>query len=344
MAVLSWAVPAAVHATTLPPEAVVASWRAKSSHPLVGKILHTRDGRIADAVALSRGILTGNPITEAIGFKGVQLLLLGEVHDNPEHHLLRAGLIDDLTERSAFGRNAFPAVVTEHIRAEQMPALDAFKGLIATGSQRPTAADLFELLAWDKSGWPAAAMFRPLYDAIIEASLPIAAGDVSRERIRAVARGGAAVLTADERERFRLDVALPQPLHDTLSAELKGSHCGMLPDSAIGGMALAQRYRDAHLAHAVLSNMPDSGRAILLAGNGHVRGDRGVPWHLRQMVPAKSILAVMLIEVADGRIDPQAYVPRDPDGRPAADVIIFTPRAERDDPCERMRANLPKKG
>ena len=50
----------------------------------------------------------------------------------------------------------------------------------------------------------------------------------------------------------------------------------------------------------------------------------------------------MLIEVEDGKTDPEAYVPRDPDGKPAADYIIFTPRAERDDPCVKMRAKMGK--
>jgi hypothetical protein len=45
----------------------------------------------------------------------------------------------------------------------------------------------------------------------------------------------------------------------------------------------------------------------------------------------------MFIEVEDGNGDGQSYVPLDPDGRPAADFLIFTPRAERGDPCEKMR-------
>ena len=42
---------------------------------------------------------------------------------------------------------------------------------------------------------------------------------------------------------------------------------------------------------------------------------------------------VMLIEVEDGKTEAEAYVPRQPDGRSAADYIIFTPRAQRPDSC-----------
>ena len=71
----------------------------------------------------------------------------------------------------------------------------------------------------------------------------------------------------------------------------------------------------------------------LIAGNGHVRSDRGVPWHIRRRQPEARVTSVLLLEVEEGKTDPAAYVPRDPEGRPAADTIIFTPRAKRDDPC-----------
>ena len=45
----------------------------------------------------------------------------------------------------------------------------------------------------------------------------------------------------------------------------------------------------------------------------------------------------LFLEVEDGRTDPAAYVPRDPEGRPAADLVIFTERTERPDPCAAFR-------
>jgi uncharacterized iron-regulated protein len=136
----------------------------------------------------------------------------------------------------------------------------------------------------------------------------------------------------------------PQPLAEALAAELKGSHCGLLPDSAIPGLVAAQRYRDAHLADVVLKATEQHGSAILIAGNGHVRSDRGVPWHIRQRAPDKKVISVMLIEVEDGKIDAEAYLPRDPDGKPAANYVVFTPRVQRADPCEAMRKSYGKPG
>ena len=158
---------------------------------------------------------------------------------------------------------------------------------------------------------------------------------------------------------------MPAPLLDALRKELAGSHCGLLPEEAIEGMAAAQRYRDAHLADALLSaaeryheaaveryrDPPSPGLdpflwgvipqlpAILIAGNGHVRKDRGVPWYLRLRAPTVWAMIFLFVEVEEGKTDPKLYVPRDPEGKPAADLLIFTPRTERGDPCEAMRKN-----
>lgn len=325
-------------ATTRPAELVLEAWTRQSAHPLVGRIWIARDNRTIDGPALSRGIIVGAPLADAIGAKSGQLLLLGEIHDNPEHHLFRAGLIDAVTGPNAFGRAAHPAVVAEHIRADQAAALEAFANRPAAPADQ-MADLLFEHLDWQRSGWPAASMFKPLYAAIIEARLPILPGDAARDRIRTLARGRNA-LAPDEAARLGFGDDWPAALARALADEIKGSHCGMLPDAAIPGMSFAQRYRDAHLAGAMVAAAERHGGAILLAGNGHVRTDRGVPWYLRHRAGNRPIHAVMLAEVEDGNADPASYAPRDPASKPAIDVIVFTPRAGRDDPCEKMREHM----
>ena len=120
------------------------------------------------------------------------------------------------------------------------------------------------------------------------ARLPIYAGDLPRERVRSVARGGLSQIAPEERARLGLDSPLPAPLADAVLRELEESHCGALPPQALGGMAVAQRYRDAHMADVLLGVAQRHGSAILIAGNGHVRADRGVPWHLRQRAPGNA--------------------------------------------------------
>jgi uncharacterized iron-regulated protein len=296
---------------------------AQKQHALAGRIYDMGQGKLHDP---SEGPLRLPP---------AGIALLGEVHDNPAHHRLRGWLIADALRRQPDRR---PAVVVEQIRTDQQPALDQFKALNEQQCCRlTTAVDLLQLLDWDKSGWPPAEMYRPLFDAVVAGGLPIVPANPPRDRVRAVARGGLDVLAGEERTRMGLDSALPAPLADALRHELEESHCGALPPQAMSGMAAAQRYLDAHMADALIAGAQSHGSAILIAGNGHVRADRGVPWHIRQRAPGTPVTAILLLEVEDGRTDPADYVPRDPEGRPAADFVIFTPRAKRGDPCEALR-------
>lgn len=259
-----------------------------------------------------------------------QFILLGEVHDNPDHHGLRAAILSIARCLSTSGS---AAAVFEHIRADQAGAIE--------GPREPAdvaANDLFRRLDWPTTGWPDQSMFQPLFTAAYANGLSILPGDPARGSVRQVAREGLAALTEPDRLRLGLDRELPAASHEALLAELVASHCNMMPPSAMNGLAQAQRYRDAHLAATMLAAGERNEKVFLLAGNGHVRSDRGVPWHLRNRKPDARVLTIMLVEVEDGRKDERSYVPTGPDGTPAADLIIFTPRAARPDPCEKMRA------
>ncbi len=292
-----------------------------TDHPLVGVIWSAHDRRRLNEKDLSHKLTAQ------------AMLLLGEVHDNPDHHRIQAWAIQIMAAHRAAAGQTPPAVVFEHIRADQAAALREVLARPAGADTPITPAALFDALSWQSSGWPAAQIFEPLFAAVLARRLPMLAGDPPRGRTREIARGGLSAIAEDERQRLGLATAMPQPLADALANELKGSHCGMLPDRAIPGMALAQRYRDAHLADALIAARQQHGAAILVAGNGHVRTDRGAAFALRQRAPDTRVVALTPFEVEDGKTDPQAYAPHDPAGAPATDFVIFTPRAERPDPC-----------
>ncbi len=266
-----------------------------------------------------------------------RILLIGEAHDNAEHHLVQRDLVDF----SLMRKNERLPVVFEQFRADQQAALDKFTETNNNPAHARSVAFLKRLTGWEKSGWQQY-NYDPLLQAAIDAKLPVYAGDVTRDAIMKVAKEGEGALPAEDRARLKLDVLLGAKLDDASLSEIEEAHCGTMPKEAFTGMAYAQRYRDASLADAVLKAADKHGSAILIAGNGHVRTDRGVPWYIHQRAPDKKVVSVMLVEVEDGKTDPEAYVPRDPDGKPAADYIIFTPRAERGDPCEKMRAKMGK--
>jgi uncharacterized iron-regulated protein len=270
------------------------------------------------------------------------IVLLGEVHDNAAHHEWRGKLLPQLIGEKD-GNRPRPGLVFEHIRVDQADGIAAFKDFDKNAARLGTVNDLFRFLDWKSSGWPDQDLFAPLFSAVVQSRLPIIAGHPPRTAARDVARNGlAAALDKAEIERLKLDTQLPANLQDALLGELEGSHCGMMPKSAFGNMALAQNYRDAHLADALLKASEANGSAILFAGNGHVRADRGVPYYLKQRAD-KPVATVMLVELESGNVDVSNYVTRGPDGAWAADYVVVTVRATRKDPCEEMRAMMTKK-
>jgi uncharacterized iron-regulated protein len=300
---------------------------------------HPLCGRIYSAKPLSHqseSSCPGDPwpsfqadVEGALASRGA--LLLGEAHDNPYHHLLQAAAV---TEFARHDGGQATAVVFEQIRANQQSALDRFAA--SENRQSATVADLKRVLDWGKSGWPKD-IYDPLFQAVIAAGLPIYAGDVPRAEIMKAAKEGEGAVPAATRKRLGLDIPLGAKLDAASLSELEEAHCGAMPKSALGGFAFAQRYRDAQLADTVLRASREHGSAILIAGGGHVRKDRGVPWYIHKRAPDKPVVAVLFVEVEKGKADPAAYVPRGPDGELAADYLVFTPRAERGDPCEKLR-------
>ena len=262
---------------------------------------------------------------------------MGEVHDNGAHHILQARLATSLA-RQEIDHSLPSAIVFEQIRADQQGALDQFAAFNAQAAGRGTSDDLLKFLDWDNSPWSKTSNYRPLFEAVVAARLPIYPGDPPRDLIRKAAKEGlVSALSQEDRARLALDIPLGAEQDAASLAEIDASHCGMIAKSVQPNMAEAQRYRDAHMAGALLHAADTSGPAILIAGNGHVRTDRGVPWYIRQRAPDRAVVSVMMIEVEDGQTDPEAYVPRDPAGKPATDFIIFTPKAARSDPCEGMK-------
>jgi uncharacterized iron-regulated protein len=95
-------------------------------------------------------------------------------------------------------------------------------------------------------------------------------------------------------------------------------------------MVNAQRARDMRMARALAGAGVE--RTALIAGNGHVRRDRGVPLYLA----GASALAIGQVEVRPGVDAPADYFGGFASVR-SYDYVRFTPRATREDPCITFR-------
>jgi uncharacterized iron-regulated protein len=158
--------------------------------------------------------------------------------------------------------------------------------------------------------------YLPFIALALEHGLPVIAANVSRDDARRVMRDGLAA--------HGFDAAVPDELLAALAAQIEASHCGMLDASTARRMALAQVARDQFMARVLQAN---AGRGVvLLAGNGHVRTDVGVPRWLSAELRRRS-LAVGVLEEGDATA--------------AFDRRVFTPPHTRPDPCAAFRGGPP---
>jgi len=291
----------------------LAKWASSlgHEHPLVG--------RIWDA-AHKEFVLPGDVAAAAAG---ADVLMVGETHDNFDHHKLQAWLVNELAHR---GKRE--AVVMEMIGADKGETLASYQA--GSGA---TAEGLGPALDWEHSNWPAWAYYLPVADAAFGDGYKIVPGDPSPAQVSLVRDQGVKGLTDAERERLSLSAGLPPRLGAALSDTLKSSHCGTLSDADVARMSDVQRYRDATLADNVLKAVQRNGSAMLVAGDGHVRTDSGAPYYLRLRAPNLKTVTIQLVEVQTGVENPDYAVSHDPDGKPAADFVWFTARADRADPC-----------
>ena len=285
-------------------------------HPLVGRIWDVAARRFID----ENTVVTR--LTEA------RHALLGEKHDNPDHHVLQARMI-----RALLGAGRRPVVAFEMFTPSQAGALSRY-----LEAHPREAAAIGEAVNWKASGWPAWAMYEPIAQTALDAGLTIVPANLDDDRVRAVSRQGVAALDAAFVRRHGLDQPLPADIRETMDEEIRDSHCGHAPVDRVGAMIGVQRARDARMAEALLT-APGNDGAVLIAGDGHVRNDYGVPMYVRRIDPAARTVSIAFVEVHAKHTDVESYAERF-GGRLPFDHVWFTPAVDDEDPCEKFRKSL----
>jgi len=297
--------------TTPPPPAA----SLPGTHPLAGRIWQPAQARFV------------TPAEAAAQLAAARVVSLGETHDNPDHHALQAWAVRGLARPGLA-----PSLAFEMIDRDQQPALDA---------ALPDLDHLGTALAWEQRGWPDWRLYQPIAAAALEAGGRLAAANLPADATRALARGTA---PADLLQRLGLDQPLPADAAADLAEEIRASHCGLMPEAAIPGMVRVQRARDASLAETLRDLAASTpGPVVLIAGSGHARTDRGAPRRLHALAPEVTQIALGFVEVEDGVTDPAAYAARFHAERLPFDLVWFTPRAEREDPCAAFLRQREKK-
>ena len=239
------------------------------------------------------------------------VVLFGEIHDNAAQHALRLRAFESMLHTGAR-----PALLLEQFDRERQgeidrvltsaPAPDA-DAIILAGSGAPAS----NTTSWH---WP---FYRPLIALALAHGLPIVAANVSRADSRRVYSEGL--------QAHGFDPAVAPDITTAQARAIEQSHCGQVDVPMAQRMASAQIARDQFMARVVEKHAARG--AVLLAGNGHVRTDIGVP---RWLTPAtrEQTESIGMLEADAGER---------PDDTAAYDRVIVTPRQPRADPCAAMR-------
>jgi uncharacterized iron-regulated protein len=234
--------------------------------------------------------------------KQQDLILLGEVHDAPVHHLHRASLIKALASLQ-------PVVVAEQ--------LEAHKQVRYTGHLLEDISEAgFNAQVWDFT------LYSPLFAMIAENNLRLIGGNLPIAQVREISKQGQAAVPPMLSQTIA-SATLTDEGKAQLTADLEAGHCGHLPKQYVANFILAQRARDASMLNAMLELMHRP--VILLAGNGHVRKDYGIPTLLNPQ--HQKLVSIGFLQIDTLPADAmQAY-------QQQYDYVWLTGSTDREDPC-----------
>ncbi|MBD9565414.1 ChaN family lipoprotein [Pseudomonas sp. PDM09] len=232
-------------------------------------------------------------------------LIVGEQHDNRDHHQLQLWLLQTLNERRPQG-----SLLLEMLTPDQQVRVDHVK------HSSPLPADLPNALAW-QPGWEWN-LYGPIVGFALTQPYPLLAANLDTLEVRNVYANPPAL--SGSRSNAPM-------VKETLLAQISDSHCGLLPTSQMPAMLAVQQQRDRRMAGRLLAAPAPS---LLFAGAYHARKDVGVPIHVQDLGESEAPMVLMLAE-------------RGAEVTPAmADYVWYTPATPPQDYCAQMRKQFGK--
>jgi len=245
-------------------------------------------------------------------------LLLGEKHDNPDHHALQLRVLDHVLQT-----NNVLTVSFEMMSSDQQPLLQELSAY-----RQSSLEQVNEYLQWDNESWDWD-YYGPLLHSAIGAGVLINAANITNEEMMQVYGAPTAA---------EIEGVLDEQTMVALEKDIDDSHCGMLPESQFPAMVRVQQARDFAMADSLDSNTQEQLR-VLIAGNYHIRRDLGVPNYLlnrQSSLEESQIVSLAFMEVDEASNDPVDYLQQFGSVK-AYDYIWFTPAISDEDYCALLR-------
>ena len=281
----------------------------KASHPLLGSILVAEGNRRLSPAAL------------VDWSQAHSMVLLGEHHDNPDHHQLERWLIDALVARRQLG-----GVALEMLDTTQDAALSLANRTSLAVAGLPDD-ELQQLLAWN-ARWPFTD-YAPLLRGALDSGAPLASASLSAAQLEASMAPGQSPL------------ALPEAVLRLQREALDEGHCGLLGAERLDAMLRAQLARDQQMAERLEGLAADGATSLLVCGSGHARRDIGVPRWLDGSTLSVALMPVAWDDAGQPLTHLTDYLPESAGAAPAYDLVWFTPAtAPVADACEGLRETM----
>jgi uncharacterized iron-regulated protein len=246
----------------------------------------------------------------------VEVIYLGEEHDNPHHHLHQRQILEAM-----LAAGARPALAFEMLDMGQQGTADR------AVSERLGPQILADRLHWTARGWPDFEMYWPLFDLAERYGLDVVAADLDPAVARRIAREGLA--TAGAIRSSLASLLLPDASREAAIARtIRDAHCNLLPESQLPSMVEAWHARNVTMARRISQALERHRQVVVIVGDGH-QEPGGLPSQVEALRPGTRQLVVEMVEGSGAR---------DSGGLSArADIVWLTPAVERPDPCAPLR-------
>lgn len=232
-------------------------------------------------------------------------LIVGEQHDNGDHHQLQLWLLKSLGEQRPQG-----SLLLEMLTPDQQVRVDD----VRNASTPPI--DVSAALAW-QSGWDWN-LYGPIVRFALAQPYPLLAANLDSQEVRSFYASPPALSGSRSNA---------PSVKEELLAQISGAHCGLLPLSQMPAMLAVQQQRDRRMAKRLLSAPTPS---LLFAGAYHARKDVGVPLHVLDLGEPEAPTVLMLAQEG-GEVTPAM-----------ADYVWYTPATLAPDYCAQMRKQFGK--
>ncbi|MEE4253365.1 MAG: ChaN family lipoprotein [Desulfuromusa sp.] len=238
-----------------------------------------RDPVIGDILHLATGIFV-NPSVMLDQVTRMQVVFVGETHDNPASHRLQEQILQALQQHN-------PGNITlamEMFTPSQQAVLDLW-----TGGEL-TEKEFLQKVDWYHNWRMNFAFYRPLLNYCRDHNIPILALNAESSLKQKVARTPLTDLTIAEQQQLP-DMTHSDPYQEAMVQAIFSDH--KMGQNMLEGFQRVQTLWDETMAENLADYLKDQGKerqVLVIAGGNHVRYGFGIPRRMFRRVPVSYLL------------------------------------------------------